>query len=51
MVASLVMSAARVLQVASMARALRVTSGVMVMLMGDVAGGVPAGGAAGTACA
>ena len=49
MVASLVMSALRVLQVTSMVRALQVMSWVMTMLMWGIAGGVPAGGAAGTA--
>ena len=49
MVASLVMSAVRVLQVTSMAGALRVTSWLMAMLMGGVAGSVPAASAASTA--
>ena len=47
MVASLVTSAVRVLQVTSMARALLLTSRVMAMLTGGVAGVVLAGGAAG----
>ena len=49
MVALLVMLAVRVLQVTSMARAL--TLWAMALLTGGVGGGVPAGGAVGTACA
>ena len=49
MVASLVMSAVRALQVTSMVRALRLMSSVMAMLMWGLSGGAPAGGAAGTA--
>ena len=45
------MLAVTVLQVTSMVRALRVMSWVMAMLMRGVAGGAPAAGAAGTACA
>ena len=43
------MSAVRVLQLTSMVRALRLIAWVMAMLMWGVAGGAPAGGAAGTA--